>query len=46
VAGGDPARGRELVDRMCASMVHRGPDDSGTASLDFSPNITVAAALK
>src|SRR6266851_3603114 len=31
VAGGDPARGRELVDRMCAAMVHRGPDDSGVA---------------
>jgi len=33
VAGGDRARGRELVDRMGASMVHRGPDDSGVASV-------------
>src|SRR5690348_4204491 len=30
VAGGDPVRGRELVDRMCGAMVHRGPDDAGT----------------
>ena len=30
VAGGDPAAGRLLVDRMCAAMVHRGPDDTGT----------------
>src|SRR5260370_29609533 len=29
VAGGDAARGRELVQRMCDSMVHRGPDDEG-----------------
>src|SRR5258708_30012088 len=34
VAGGDPAAGRELVHRMCASMVHRGPDDEGTVQLD------------
>src|SRR5260370_8258859 len=33
VAGGDRARGRELVDRMSSSMVHRGPDDSGVASV-------------
>ncbi|TMC36586.1 MAG: asparagine synthase (glutamine-hydrolyzing) [Chloroflexi bacterium] len=34
VAGGDPARGRELVDRMCASMAHRGPDDAGSEQVD------------
>jgi asparagine synthase (glutamine-hydrolysing) len=34
VAGGDPAGGRELVHRMCSAMVHRGPDDEGTAQLD------------
>src|ERR1700738_2978885 len=34
VAGGDPAGGRDLVGRMCAAMVHRGPDDEGTAQLD------------
>jgi len=34
VAGGDPARGRELVGRMCAAMVHRGPDDEGIAQFD------------
>ena len=34
VAGGDPARGRELVGRMCAAMVHRGPDDEGIAQVD------------
>jgi asparagine synthase (glutamine-hydrolysing) len=28
------AAGRELVARMCQSMVHRGPDDEGTISLD------------
>ena len=32
VAGGDPARSAELVSRMCASMVHRGPDDEGIVS--------------
>src|SRR2546427_9939867 len=34
VAGGEAAQGRELVGRMCAAMVHRGPDDEGTAHLD------------
>ncbi len=34
VAGGDPAGGRELVQRMCAAMVHRGPDDEGATHLD------------
>lgn len=34
VAGGDPAEGRELVGRMCAAMVHRGPDDEGSVQLD------------
>lgn len=34
VAGGDPAGGRELVHRMCSVMVHRGPDDEGTAHFD------------
>ncbi|HSS95075.1 MAG TPA: asparagine synthase (glutamine-hydrolyzing) [Candidatus Dormibacteraeota bacterium] len=34
VAGGDPSDGRALVDRMCAAMVHRGPDDEGSAHLD------------
>ena len=34
VAGGDPARSRELVGRMCSALVHRGPDDFGTAQLD------------
>jgi len=33
VAGGDPAGGRELVHRMCAAMVHRGPDDEGIVQL-------------
>ncbi|MHB8613895.1 MAG: asparagine synthase (glutamine-hydrolyzing) [Candidatus Dormibacteraceae bacterium] len=31
VAGGDAAGGRELVHLMCSAMVHRGPDDEGTA---------------
>src|ERR1700681_4873000 len=34
VAGGDPAGGRDLVFRMCAAMVHRGPDDEGIVQLD------------
>src|SRR5579864_5291753 len=29
VAGGDPAHARGLVERMCAAMAHRGPDDEG-----------------
>ena len=34
VAGGDPAGGRELVEKMCSAMVHRGPDDSGSVQVD------------
>ena len=34
VAGGDPSGGRELVQRMCAAMEHRGPDDEGSVHLD------------
>ena len=34
VAGGDPAAGRELVERMCDAMAHRGPDDEGSVHLD------------
>jgi asparagine synthase (glutamine-hydrolysing) len=34
VAGGDAAAGRELIQRMCAAMVHRGPDDEGSVQLD------------
>ncbi|HKV89083.1 MAG TPA: asparagine synthase (glutamine-hydrolyzing) [Candidatus Dormibacteraeota bacterium] len=34
VAGGDAAGGRELAGRMCAAMVHRGPDDEGFVQLD------------
>ncbi|HYL08604.1 MAG TPA: asparagine synthase (glutamine-hydrolyzing), partial [Candidatus Udaeobacter sp.] len=34
VAGGDGPRGRDLVSRMCAAMVHRGPDDEGSVHLD------------
>src|SRR2546428_981620 len=34
VAGGEAAKGRELVGRMCAAMVHRGPDDEGSVQLD------------
>jgi asparagine synthase (glutamine-hydrolysing) len=34
VAGGDPAHGRALVERMCAAMVRRGPDDEGYITND------------
>jgi asparagine synthase (glutamine-hydrolysing) len=34
VAGGHEAASRELVGRMCAAMVHRGPDDEGSIHLD------------
>src|SRR6267378_208048 len=34
IAGGDPTHGRELVQRMCDAMSHRGPDDEGSAHLD------------
>src|SRR2546425_259630 len=34
VAGGDPSHGRDLVRRMCDSMVHRGPDDAGIEQVD------------
>ena len=34
VAGGDAVESRELVGRMCAAMVHRGPDDEGSVQLD------------
>src|SRR5438445_11951457 len=34
VAGGDPSDGRDLVARMCAARVHRGPDDEGSVQLD------------
>jgi asparagine synthase (glutamine-hydrolysing) len=34
VAGGEPAHGRLLVERMCAAMTHRGPDDAGISQLD------------
>src|SRR6202165_3478029 len=34
VAGGEPDEGRELVGRMCAAMVHRGPDEDGSVHRD------------
>ncbi len=34
VAGGEPDEGRELVGRMCAAMVHRGPDEDGSIHRD------------
>src|SRR5438046_10585468 len=34
VAGGDPNRGAELVQRMCGSWVRRGPDDEGSIHLN------------
>ncbi len=34
VAGGDPRRGRDLVEQMCRAMAHRGPDDEGSVQLD------------
>jgi asparagine synthase (glutamine-hydrolysing) len=34
VAGGEPNAGRDLVARMGDAMAHRGPDDSGSVSLD------------
>jgi asparagine synthase (glutamine-hydrolysing) len=34
VAGGEAAAGRELVQRMCSSLVHRGPDDEGSLHVD------------
>src|ERR1700694_3446246 len=34
VAGGEADEGRELVGRMCAAMVHRGPDEDGSVHRD------------
>ncbi|HET9782775.1 MAG TPA: asparagine synthase (glutamine-hydrolyzing) [Candidatus Dormibacteraeota bacterium] len=34
VAGGDPTRHRADVERICAAMVHRGPDDEGFVAHD------------
>ena len=40
VAGGDPARGRELVGTMCRTMAHRGPDDEG---IEHAGGVTLGA---
>ncbi len=40
VAGGDPARGQELVRAMSNAMTHRGPDDEG---FEHSGGVTLGA---
>jgi len=40
VAGGDPARGVELVSTMCRTMAHRGPDDEG---IEHAGGVTLGA---